>query len=72
MGDQEHCEADGQQSADGDQPEGAFATGGGQLNALAVFHDGGGGGIGVSQLFAGCGRIDECCTVAALREGAEF
>ena len=55
MGDQEHRETDCHQSTDGDQPEGAFATCGGQLNALAVFDDGGGDSICMLHLVTGCG-----------------
>ena len=40
MGDQEHCKAKSHQSADRNQPEGAFTAGGGQHNALAVVNNG--------------------------------
>ena len=53
VGDQEHSKADSHQSTDGDQYHSAFATRGGKLNALAVFHDGGGNSIGMLYLIAG-------------------
>ena len=39
MGDQEHCEADSDQSTDSDQPEGTHTTGRGENNALAVVNN---------------------------------
>ena len=72
MGDQEHSKADGQQCADGNQPNGTIAAGRGQLNTLTVVDNGMGDLIVLFGKITGCGLDIVNLAVLISKHGKQF